>query len=60
MPPDKCVCGRSDSTFVVGKHWKALGVANGLRSSQEARYVRALGGALGTAPAAYTVRGGWR
>jgi hypothetical protein len=52
--------GRPDSIFVAGKHWPTLEVANGLQSTQEARYVTALGGALGTAPAAYTVRGGWR
>jgi hypothetical protein len=60
MSLGECVCGRPDSTFVAGKHWWTLRVANGLQSSQEARYVTALSGALGAAPAAYTVRGGWR
>jgi hypothetical protein len=60
MPLHRCVCGHPGSTFVTGKHWQTLRVAKWLQSSQEAWCATALSGALGMAPAAYTVRGGWR
>jgi hypothetical protein len=58
--PARGICGRCWRAFNAGKHWQTLRVAFGLQPSQEPWRARALSGAVGMPPAAYTVRGGWR